>query len=1129
MCRALGRYSKGASIDGESEALMERSQGNGLSRPARRARNLVTLFLITVLLVLAFTGLAWADAWTDISDATWQGVYRVSAADAFMLADGYPDGTFRPDRAVTSGQLAKMVADGLRIPPADPATPSFSDVPRGSIFYQYVEGAAAAGIISGYADGTFRPDENILREQTNSILGLWLSQEEISVLGSLQGAHGYYASLVDWYAAEGEDVLEDFADQDRVALVHRPATAYLIMRGVVLGLSSGDDTYLNPDSELTRAQAVAMILRTKAKQIAPNPATGLLLNGRQLNPQGELVTLGNFPTGGAVTADGRFLWTVSTGQGYNDIRIVDTASKRVVQTIPMAGASGGIALDSARQLAYVSGVTYSRWQPSRITLPGAAGNCVLVYKWAVADGQAAFLRVIPVPPPPGAPMVQAFPAANYPDAWPQELAVSPDGGRLLVPLNLADSAAVIDLNNADQVRYVPMGSGSYPFAAAVLPDGRTGLVSNEATGTLSVVDLQRAVKLRDITVGPPLSHPLGVVVDRAGARAYVALSSLDEVVVVDLHSWSVECTISVGRSAGLGTMPVAVALSPDESRLFVAESGVDAIAVIRLPSAQTTSALEWTLVGDIPVAEDPQVVLTAPSNGDDGAQLMYVAARGLGVGSNPSGPVPTNPSDPIFWAFNSAFAPTTDVFGPNSGTTYLPAMVTGRAGLMPLPSDDLVKQLTPAALRQIQPVGAQAAPAGTPLRAGGPIEHVFFVVRENRSYDQLLGDVSRGNGNPQLTIFGQNVTPNLHSLVTRFPLLDSVFANSEASIQGHFWTAAAIVPDYVDRNWVHEYAGRGRPNDFGVFAVTFPGNGFLFDQAERQGISYFNYGEAIAGVTPNIADRNQSPALRAEEMRVAANSDLGPTLTPNGTFPSDLTIGTALDGGQIFDSSLPAGAPAGSYSHIDSFRARFNSQLATGTVPALNYICLTCDHTRGTQPGYPIPTAMVADSDLAIGQLVEMISHSSIWSSSAIFIVEDDSQDGADHVDAHRIPVAVVSPYARQGAVIHTRYDLLSVVRSIELIIGMNPLSLNDALATPMYDVFTSEPLNASPVDAIPANIDLLTYNTPAAPWVALSAGLPLDKIDAVPQRVLDAILWKTVHGLDSTPPPPGPNAEYEE
>ena len=255
-----------------------------------------------------------------------------------------------------------------------------------------------------------------------------------------------------------------------------------------------------------------------------------------------------------------------------------------------------------------------------------------------------------------------------------------------------------------------MGSGSYPFAAAILPDGRTGLVSNEATGTLSVIDLQRAVKLRDITVGPPLSHPLSIVVDRAGERAYVALSALDEVVVVDLDEWSVERTISVGRSAGLGTMPVAVALSPDESRLFVAESGVDAIAVIRLPSAETTSALEWTLVGDIPVAEDPQVVLTTAANANNGARLLYIAARGLGVGPNPSGPVPTIPPIPSSGP-STRPAPLTDVFGPDSGVTYLPAMVAGpgRADVAALRP---VGQATHARWHcaQIQPVGAQTGP-----------------------------------------------------------------------------------------------------------------------------------------------------------------------------------------------------------------------------------------------------------------------------------------------------------------------------------------------------------------------------------------------------------------------------------
>ena len=866
----------------------------------------------------------------------------------------------------------------------------------------------------------------------------------------------------------------------------------------------------------------------------PDPDTGFLLNGRQLTPQGAQVELGNFPTGGAVTADGRFLWTVSAGVGRNDVRIVDTARRRVIQVIPIPGASGGIALDSRHRRAYVSGVAVSRWWPTQDGLPGAEGNVILVYGWSARSGKARFLHTISVADPPDPEPMQSVPPTTRTNAWPQKLAVSPRGDRLLVPLNLADYAAIVDLDQADAVRYVKLPSGSYPFGAAILPGGRLGLVGNEATGKLSVIDLRKGTSVREIAVGPPLSHPQGIAVDAAGRRAYVAISAADEVAVVDLRRWRVERVLSVGRSVGLGTMPVALALGRRDSRLFVAESGADEIAVLRLPGSGTKPSQAWTMVGRIPTSDDPQAVATVAAQGGRAAQLMYVSARGFGVGANLTGPVTTDPFDPIFWAFNP-IAPTTDVFGPASGVTYLACMVSGRAGLMPMPCDARVRQLAPAATRQIHPRDPQKAPAGTPLRAGGPIKYVFFVVRENRTYDQILGDLGRGNGDPNLAIFGEDVTPNMHALVTRFPLLDHVYANSEASIQGHYWTSAAIVPDYVDRNWVQNYAGRGRPADNGVFAVAFPGNGFLFDQAERQHISYFNYGE-VAGNEPDVPDRTRTPELLAEEQRVAANSDIGPGLQAGGTYPAIGPIGQVtgsdptdpLDG-EIFDSSLPAGAPPVSYSRFDSFRARFEQQLATDSVPTFNYLCMSNDHTRGTQTGFPIPIAMVADNDLGLGQLVETISHSSIWSSSVIFVVEDDSQDGADHVDAHRIPVAVISPYAKRGAVIHRRYDLMSVLRSMELIMGMRALSLNDALATPMYDAFSSQPLNAEPVDAIPARIDLLTRNTAAAPWATVSNGLPLGDVDGVSQRQLDAILWKSVHGAGSAPPPPGPNAEEGE
>lgn len=867
----------------------------------------------------------------------------------------------------------------------------------------------------------------------------------------------------------------------------------------------------------------------------PAPSTGLLPNGHQLTPAGTSVTLGNLPMGGAVTADGKYLWTVSAGFDSNDVRIVDTATNSVCQILELPGASGGITLDSAHQLAYVSGLPNSRWQPSKNDLPGAEGDDILVYSWGDTCGQASLDRVIKVPPQAGAPAVQVFPPprAGEPTqvaAWPQKLAVSPDGTRLLVSLNLANSAAVINLADADQVAYVE--TGSYPFGAAITPDGELGLVTNEAAGTLSIIDLATATKVTDITVGAPLSHPQGVEVDAEGERAFIALSASDQVVVVDLADREVERTISVGRPEGLGTMPVAVALNPTGDRLFVAESGADEIAVIAVPDADADETTAepvasadggWTLIGRIPTSQQPQAVVTAPAADGRPARLIYVTASGVGIGANPTGTNPANAADPIFWAFNPK-APTTDVF---PGYDYPPRMVTGQAGILTLPTDAEVVAYTPAAAAQQLPTNAQEAPADTVLRADGPIKHVFFVVRENRSYDQMLGDDTRGNGDPKLTVFGQGTTPNMHALVQQYPLMDNVYANSEASIQGHYWTAASIVPDYVTRNWVQQYGGRGRPNDFGSFAVDNPGNGFLFNQAERQGISYFNYGEAFIGGFSSVPDRDRSDAALAELKKVEANSDLGPTT--GGCYPGDMSIGTALDGGQIFDSSLPAGAPAGAYSHYDCFAKRFAQQLATDSVPALSYLSMTGDHTRGTQPGYPTPTAMQADADLALGQMVELISNSEIWSSSAIFVVEDDSQDGADHVNAHRIPALVISPYTTKGAVLHTRYDLVSAVRSIELIIGMDPLSLNDANATPMYDAFTATPENIAPYTAIPATVDLLTMNDAASPDSEWSASLALDQVDRVPQRVLDEILWHSVYGADSNPPPPGPGAEGEE
>ena len=228
---------------------------------------------------------------------------------------------------------------------------------------------------------------------------------------------------------------------------------------------------------------------------------------------------------------------------------------------------------------------------------------------------------------------------------------------------------------------------------------------------------------------------------------------------------------------------------------------------------------------------------------------------------------------------------------------------------------------------------------------------------------------------------------------------------------------------------------------------------------------------------------------------------------------------------QTWDSTPPAGAALLAESRYDCFASRFAAQTATGTVPAFNYMVVPNDHTVGTKVGKRTPQAMVADNDYGLGQIVDLISHSSIWSSSAIFVIEDDSQDGPDHVDAHRIPAAVISPYAAKGAIVHTRYDFLSVIRSMELILGMHPLGLFDALATPMYDAFTSKPLNAAPYAAIVPTQNRMALNTALSPGAALSDSLDFKGLDKIDQVTLDAILWRSVYGANATPPAPGPNA----
>jgi DNA-binding beta-propeller fold protein YncE len=906
------------------------------------------------------------------------------------------------------------------------------------------------------------------------------------------------------------------------------------------------------------AAAGIAIAQSGGKDNQVGPKTRIQPSGRLLAPPGKLTTLGNHPTGGAVTFNGRFLWTLSGGRGKNDIRIVEvhpalncnarkTQAKRrrcrerrnertgrLVQTIAMPGVSGGIVAARDNRTVYVSGTPQSEHEDQKVAgnVPGKQGDVIHVFRYDKDTGKARRAGVIPVPPPQGTPLPQVAPGQNQitgpgppqnfpptntePLSWPRDLAVSRNGRTLLAALNLADRAAVID-TKTKAVRYV--GVGSYPYGAAISRDGR-GLVSNAADGTVSVIDLQTATKVKDIQVAGHLKHPEGIAADPRADRAFVAVTGEDRIAVIDTKSMTVARKLNLRRRLGLGAFPTQVAVDPYGCYLTSADSGEDALALFALrercritkrrrPNGRQTISVSGRQIapralGRVPTAAYP--VASAPGPHLD--KLSWVSAKGFGVGANPRGPNPTSPND------------SDDKI---NTFQYLPSIVTGTSGVMPFPKRSQMQALSKQATAQLRPTNRAAPPKGTPIAPNaGKIKYVFYVVRENRTYDQILGDDPRGEGDPSLTLFPRKITPNAHALARRFPLLDHVFANSEASIDGHFLTSAASVSDYVVKNWPQNYGGRKRPYDFGVYSITWPSSGFLFDQAERQGISYYNYGEAIAGVVP-LTDKDRGPAEAAAVAAKFQNTDLGP---PAGCYPNDAYTATnAITQNEVWDSSPPPGAPPNSESRFDCFRAKFLAQLATNSVPRFNYLIQTSDHTNGVSPGRRTPRAMVAENDWALGQVVDLISHSSIWDESVILVIEDDSQDGADHVDAHRIPAFAISPYAKRGAVISNRYDFGSVIRTFELVLGMNPLNLFDALAVPMYNAFAPTRVNPEPYNAIVPNVNMTARNADTAQNRRVMRPLNAEKLDSNPQHEVDKVLWWSVHGFDSKPPPPGPNA----
>ena len=592
----------------------------------------------------------------------------------------------------------------------------------------------------------------------------------------------------------------------------------------------------------------------------------------------------------------------------------------------------------------------------------------------------------------------------------------------------------------------------------------------------------------------------------AGKRAYVAVTNQDKVGVLDTTTLKVERFLSVAVKAGVGASPNGLAVTPNGKRLLVSDAGTDAVTVF-------TIGKTFKLAGRVPTAHYPTAVAAT-------AKLIWLTGKGLGTGPNPGGPNP----------FNSA---TLDQSG--AASQFLPRITLGSTGIGAMPTDKQLKALTKQADAQVKPANLPAsAPADTPIKPGGPIKHVFFIVRENRTYDQMLGDVSAGAGDPSLALF-KDVTPNLHAghavPAPRPSLRELRGLPAGPPVDGGGRPVGLhreeLEPDLEPVRQVRRprpaAGGRGVRGELPAEGLPVrPGDppGDLLLQLRRAAGGNFPLPYPQLAILANTTDFDRTPADQAADHKFN-HSDLGPSV--GGCFPQRVLPRDRHPHQQADLRQQPAAGRRR--------RRRVALRLLQVEVRAAGRrrhgAGVHLHHAAGRP--HPGPVGRPADAaGLRRRQRLRhrpghrRISHSSLWASSAVFVVEDDSQDGADHVDAHRIPAIVASPYAKSGT-ISTRYDQLSVLRTMELILGMNPLSLNDGLATPMYDAFQATPGNLTPYDAIvPAQ-----SRTERNPGTAKRGVIPIP-LDSITQRSLDAQLWRSVHGTRSVPPPPGPNAVAE-
>lgn len=920
------------------------------------------------------------------------------------------------------------------------------------------------------------------------------------------------------------------------------------------------------------AAGIALLGGCGRGQGEPGELDGMLPTGKLLlsSLPGNPRSTNSFPSTAAVSPDGRYVAILNSGYGTAESGYCQSIAVLDLKTNQLADYPDSRLALQARQTYFV-GLAFSpagqRLYASIASLtdpngqqPGATGNGIAVYRFE--EGRVTpetFLRIPAanlsarqksMVDPKILPPNQAVP-------YPAGLAVVPGaaGDKLLVAENLADEAVLVEANGGAILQRFPLGSGplvpsAYPYSVVVLRDGKTAFCSLWNASQLAELNLETGKTARRIPLLPPDSptapgsHPANMLLSPNERYLYVCLANSDRVAIVDVLR---------GEAAGFlstelpeqrlgGTQPQALAQTQDGRRLFVADSSANAVAVFDVPAWRGVlpagpSAPRGAL-GFIPAQWYPTALAVA------GDSLVVVTGKGAGTGPNHALLDPQE-SDRVRTPQGRRRHP------------YIATLLHGSVARLGIrQTERRLAELT----REVERSNLLHAPSRHPAPFGGkhnPIRHVIYIIKENRTYDQVFGDLAPGNGDPSLCLYGEDITPNQHALARQFGVLDNFYCSGEVSENGHQWSTAAIASDYNERTWQIHTRGRERTFDYegevlnrvplheGIPDIDDPGTGYLWTNALRHGITLRDYGEFIvthwcqavsaktglAGPSKacaqdfirqgdplpgNVGQPHGSPSPWPWPIpRIFRNEATKPEL--EGAFDPDFA-GFRLD----YPDQL----------RVDEFLNefdRFTRARKSGTgrqLPQLIVLRLGNDHTAGAKPGFPTPAAAVADNDLAVGRVVQAVSQSPYWEDTAILILEDDAQDGVDHVDAHRCAALVASKYSPGSAgrpyVDHRFYTTVSMIRAIEDLLALPPMNNNDGHAPSMAALF-SGPGSQPPFHADLRNLRnglIYRMNSRNAPGARESARMDFSHADDADAAALNRILWRDRKGGAPMPKP---------